>query len=242
MVPGHLSFDLNHTGRVTSTLDGRITQLNHDVGEEVHNGEIMALVDAPDLLHPLELKAPMAGRVVERHGAVGELIDRTTPIYTISNVSTLWCIANLNEPDMTFVRVGQPATLTVLPYPSNKFYGKVIRIGDSVNEATRTVEVRIEVHNNGDLLKAGMYANAALKTTTAAEGLFVPDASVQTVGSHPDVFIEESPGTYRATEVRLGREIGDMHEVLDGLPAGSRVVTTGSFILKSELLKGEIEE
>jgi cobalt-zinc-cadmium efflux system membrane fusion protein len=138
--------------------------------------------------------------------------------------------------------VGQPATLTVLPYPSNKFYGKVIRIGDSVNEATRTVEVRIEVHNNGDLLKAGMYANAALKTTTAAEGLFVPDASVQTVGSHPDVFIEESPGTYRATEVRLGREIGDMHEVLDGLPAGSRVVTTGSFILKSELLKGEIEE
>jgi len=92
------------------------------------------------------------------------------------------------------------------------------------------------------MLKAGMFANAALRTTSAAEGLFVPDASVQSVGGRSTVFVEEGPGIYRATEVRLGHEIGTMHEVLDGLTAGARVVTTGSFILKSELLKGEIED
>jgi len=242
VVPGHISFDVNHTGKVTSTLEGRITQMNYDVGQQVGKGDVMVLVDAPDLLHPLELKAPMSGRVVERHGAVGDMIDKTTALYTISNVATLWCIANVNETDMSLVRVGQPATVTVLSYPDDKFYGKVIRVGDSVNEQTRTLEVRIEVQNQGGMLKAGLFANAALRTTSAAEGLFVPDTSVQNVGGRSTVFVEEAPGTYRATEVRLGHEIGTMHEVLDGLAAGARVVTTGSFILKSELLKGEIEE
>ncbi|HKW15720.1 MAG TPA: efflux RND transporter periplasmic adaptor subunit [Candidatus Krumholzibacteria bacterium] len=241
VVPGHLSFDVNRTGQVTSTLDGRITQMNYDVGRQVGKGDVMVLVDAPDLLHPLELKAPMAGRVVERHGAVGELIDKATPLYTISDVATLWCIGNVNESDMSLIKLGQPATVTVLPYPGDKFYGRVIRVGDSVNEQTHTLEVRIEVQNQGDMLKAGMFANAALRTTSSAEGLFVPDASVQNVGGRSTVFVEEAPGTYRATEVRLGREIGTMHEVLDGLTAGVHVVTTGSFILKSELLKGEIE-
>jgi multidrug efflux pump subunit AcrA (membrane-fusion protein) len=242
IVPGHIGFDLNHTGRVTSTLDGRITQMNHDVGQRVQKGDVMALVDAPDLLHALELKAPMSGRVVERHGTVGDLIDRTTALYTISDVTTLWCIANLNESDMPSVQAGQPATITVLPYPSDRFYGKVVRIGDSVNEDTRTLEVRIEVQNPADLLKAGMFANAALKTKSAAEGLFIPDGAVQSVGGRATVFVEEAPGTYRAAEVRLGREVGSMHEVLDGISSGAHIVTTGSFILKSELLKGEIED
>jgi len=241
VVPGHISFDLNHTGKVTSTLDGRITQMNHDIGQAVQKGDVMALVDAPDLLHPLELKATMTGRVVERHGTVGDLLDKTQSLYTISDVGTLWCVANLNEADVSSVRIGQPATITVLPYPGDSFAGKVIRVGDSVSEQTRTVEVRIEVQNTGGLLKAGMFASAALQTTSAADGLFVPDTALQTVGGRSMVFIEEAPGTYRATELRLGREIGSMHEVLDGVPAGAKVVTTGSFILKSELLKGEIE-
>jgi multidrug efflux pump subunit AcrA (membrane-fusion protein) len=242
VVPGHISFDLNRTGKVTSTLEGRLTQLNYDTGQAVEKGAVMALVDAPDLLHPLELKAPMSGRVVERHGTVGDMLDKTQGLYTISDIGTLWCLANVNESDVSAVRVGQPATVTVLPYPDDKFNGKVIRVGDSVNEQTRTLEVRIEVQNQGGVLKSGMFASAALQTTTAAEGLFVPDTAVQTVGERAMVFVEESPGTYRASEVRLGREIGTMHEVLDGISAGARVVTAGSFILKSELLKGEIEE
>ena len=242
VAPGRISFDMNHTGRVTSTLDGRIVQMNYDIGQMVKKGDVTALIDAPELLHPLELKAPMAGRVVERNGTVGDLLDRTQSLYTIAETTTLWCIAAVNESDIGAVRVGQPASITVLSYPDESFAGKVVRVSDAVNEQTRTVEVRIVVENPRDILKAGMFANAALRTAAVTKGLFVPDGALQTIGERPVVFVEEKPGTYHATIVRLGREIGTQHEVLDGLAAGARVVTSGSFILKSELLKSELEE
>ena len=80
--PGRVSFNLNHTAKVTATLEGRIVKMNFDVGVPVHAGEVMALLDSPDLLNkPLELKAPIAGQVSERHGAVGEIVDKGTVLY-----------------------------------------------------------------------------------------------------------------------------------------------------------------
>ena len=86
-MPGRVSFDLNHTAKVTSTLEGRIVKMNYDVGAPVQQGDVMALVDSPELLKPLELKAPSAGTVIERHGTVGEMVDRTKELYTISDLA-----------------------------------------------------------------------------------------------------------------------------------------------------------
>src|SRR2546422_9717164 len=74
-VPGRISFDLNHTAKITSTLEGRIQKMNYDVGASVKQGDVVAVIDNSESFKPLELKAPVEGRIVERQGTVGELLD-----------------------------------------------------------------------------------------------------------------------------------------------------------------------
>ena len=84
--PGRVSFNLNRTAKVTATFEGRIVKLNHDLGEEIHEGDVMALLDSPEMLgKPLELKAPVSGQVTDRQGMVGELLDKGKELYTISD-------------------------------------------------------------------------------------------------------------------------------------------------------------
>ena len=239
---GRISFNLNQTAKVTSTFAGRISKMNVDIGALVQKQDIMALVDSPELLNkPLELKAPIDGQVIERHGTVGEAVDETKELYTISDLKSVWGIAEVKEKDIAAVRVGQQATLRVLAYPKGAFTGKVVLIGHEVEEKTRTLEARIEVDNASGKLKPGMFADVEIVTSVLENILVIPDNALQTLGDQQIVFIANSPEFARRI-VRVGRESGGQVEILEGVTEGERVVTRGSFILKSELLKAELGE
>ncbi len=107
--------NLNRTAKVASTLEGRLTKLNFDINDRVKVGDVLALVQTPELLgKPLEIKAPIDGVIIERTRAIGELVGKDTPIYTISDPSDLWVIAEIKERDLGIVKVGQDATFKVL--------------------------------------------------------------------------------------------------------------------------------
>jgi len=145
---GRVSENMNKTAKVTSTLEGRITKLNFDINDPVEEGDILALIQTPELVgKALEVKAPAAGVIVERRNAVGELVEKTNAIYTISDPKDLWVLAEIKEVDIGAVKVGQDATFTVLPYPGEAFHGQVVRIANQVEADSRTVEARIEVNN-----------------------------------------------------------------------------------------------
>ena len=241
-VPGQISYDLNRTAKVSSPFAGRILKMNYDVGAAVKQGEVMALIDSPELLKPLELKAPMDGTVTERQGAVGGMLDAAKEFYTISDLSRVWCIASIGEEESAAVHVGQPATLRVLAYRTETFAGTVVLVGQAIDETTRTLEARIEVDNNAGKLKPGMFATVSLSTDRMENQMLIPDSTVQTVSGQTCVFVEEQPGKYRLTAVRLGRQIDGQDVVIEGLQPGTRVVVSGSFVLKSELLKASMEE
>jgi multidrug efflux pump subunit AcrA (membrane-fusion protein) len=241
--PGRISVNVNRTAKVTSTFEGRISSLTHDVGGVVQRGDVMGTIDSPELLNkPLELKAPIGGQVIERHGTVGEAVDKTTELYTISDLKILWCIAEIKERDVALVRTGQSATIRVTAYPLRSFKGKVLLSGQEVEERTRTLETRIEVDNSDGALKPGMFADVELVTTILEDVLVIPDESLQTLEDHQIVFVAEGPNRFRKRIVKVGREQAGRAEILEGLAEGDIVVTRGSFILKSELLKGELGE
>ena len=240
---GRIGFNQNQTAKVTSTFEGRIAKMNQDIGAQVQVGGVMALVDSPELLNkPLELKAPIAGQVIERHGTVGEAVDKAKELYTISDLKNVWGIAEIKEKDIAVVRVGQQAILRVLAYPQETFTGKVVLIGHEVEEKTRTVEARIEVDNTGDKLKPGMFADVEIVTRVLENVLAIPDDALQTLEDQQVVFVAGNANEFTKRVVKVGREQNARSEIVDGLKEGEQVVTKGSFILKSELLKGELGE
>ncbi|MEO6873789.1 MAG: efflux RND transporter periplasmic adaptor subunit [Opitutaceae bacterium] len=235
--------NLNKTAKVTSTLEGRLTQLNADLNAPVKAGDVLALVQTPELLgKPLELRAPIDGRIVERHRTVGELISKDTPVYTISDPTDLWVLAEIKERDIGVVRVGQEATFTVLAYPAESFQGKVVLIGNRVEAESRTLEIRIEVNNADGRLKPGMFADVEIATHVLEDVLVISGQAIQTMDDEQVVFVATSESRFEKRVVTPGLEQHGRVEIRAGVTAGERVVTVGSFILKSEMLKGELGE
>ena len=240
---GRVSANLNKTAKVTTTLEGRLVKLNFDLNDRVKAGEVTAVVDSPELLgKQLEIKAPIDGVIVERTATAGELVDKAKSIYTISDPTQLWAIAEVKERDIAAVKPGQDATFTVLAYPQEKFRGKVVLIGNQVEAGSRTLEVRIAVDNADGRLKAGMFADVEITTTVLENVLLIPDSALQTDGDNQIVFVALDGIKFEKRVVKLGLEQAGRVQILDGVKAGENIVTDGSFILKSEMLKGQLGE
>jgi len=240
---GRVSANLNKTAKVTSTLEGRVTQVNFDLNDRVKAGDVMALVESPELLgKPLELKASIDGVIIERTATAGELVEKTKAIYTISDPARLWAIAEVKERDIAAVKLGQDAAFTTLAFPAEKFHGKVVLIGNQVEAGSRTVEVRITVDNADGRLKPGMFADVEIVTTILDNVLIIPDSALETDGENQIVFAALDGNKFEKRIVRLGLEQSGRVQILDGVKVGEKVVTDGSFILKTEMLKGQLGE
>ncbi len=240
---GRVSANLNKTAKVTPTLEGRLTKLSFDLNDHVKAGEVVALVESPELLgKPLELKASIDGVIIERNATAGELVDKSKAIYTISDPAQLWAIAEVKERDIAAVKLGQDAAFTTLAYPDEKFHGKVVLIGNQVEAGSRTVEVRIAVDNADGRLKPGMFADVEIITTILDNVLLIPDSALETDGENQIVFVALDANKFEKRVVKLGLEQSGRVQILNGVKAGENIVTSGGFILKSEMLKGQLGE
>jgi len=240
--PGRVSANANKTARVSSTLEGRLVTLHVDLNDRVKRGDVLALVEAPELLgKQLELKAPINGVIVERKSTAGEQVDKTKEIFTISDPTQLWVIAEIKERDAGAMRVGQEATFSVLSYPGEQFHGKIVRVGNEIERESRTLEARIEVDNGEGRLKPGMFADVEITTDVLRDALIISDAALQTEEDNQIVFVALDTNKFQKRVVKLGLEHQGRVQILEGVKKGERVVTDGSFILKSEMLKGEME-
>lgn len=240
---GAVSANLNKTAKIVTTLEGRLVRMNFDLNDKVKAGDVLALVETPELLgRPLELKAPIDGAIIERKAVVGELAGKDTTIYTISDPLNLWVVAQLKERDIGAVTVGQNATFTVLAYPDQRFSGKVVRIGDQVQSDSRTLEARIETQNTEGKLKPGMFADVEITTAVLRDVIVISEKAVQSDQERQIVFVALTQTRFEKRIVKLGKEHAGLVQVIEGLKIGENVVTDGSFILKSEMLKGELQD
>ena len=184
----------------------------------------------------VDVPAPIAGIVTERTANAGLNVDQTTPLLTITDLSTVWVVVDLYEQDFSRVRVGSAASMTTRAYPGRVLEGKVSYIDPHVSPETRTARARIEVPNVRGDLRLGMYAEA-LFTEHAGDAIpMVPRGAVQHVGDRTVVYLvhAQEPGRFIEREVRLGAAAGDQIPVISGVTAGDVVVSEGSFSLRAE--------
>ena len=194
--------------------------------------------EAPaEITESIPVSTPMAGVVLERLVTPGTTVTPGSPLYVVSDLSSLWAVAELDESHLSRVKVGQSVEVRVNAWPTEMFPGTITFIGDTVNPKTRRITVRARVDNPQGRLKPEMYASFVLGEGTVRQTLAVPSEAVQTVDGRPVVFVGRAAQGFRAQPVTLGADFGGEVEVTAGLRAGDPVVTRGAFILKSELLK-----
>lgn len=191
----------------------------------------------------LPVRSPIAGVITEKHAIVGELADPSTNLYTVAALSSVWVLVDINEKDLAKVGKGQAATVTVGAFPALVFAGKITYIADLVDEATRTVKARLEVPNPERKLKPEMFATVELALPAeAAPTLAIPEEAIQEIEGKKVVFVTGAGTEFTPRPLALGRASGGLVEVVGGLAEGERYAAKGSFLLKSELMKGELGE
>lgn len=196
---------------------------------------IAGLQNSREAPRTLVFRAPADGVVIEKMAVAGQMMKPGEPIYRLADLSHVWVLAQIYEQDLPFVRAGQDATVRVAYGPERTIDGRVELLLPQVEDQTRTATARIVLPNPDGSLRPGMFVDVRFAAQIADDAVLVPDLAVLRSGEHNTVFIANPDGSFAPREVRLGvRSQGNLYQVLSGLAAGERVVTSGQFLLDSE--------
>ena len=190
----------------------------------------------------IPVAAPAAGIVFQRKITLGTVVVPGNEIFTITDPSSLWMIAAVNEADLSRVHIGQVVRILVKAYPDRSFPGRVLRRGEAMDPVTRTLQVRVLVPNKDGLLKPEMYATAEIEQPNSRQAVFVPEGAAQELNGQQIVFVRSSATQFVPRPIQVARTVNGEMEIANGLRAGEQVVVKGSFVLKSQLLKSSLQE
>ena len=191
-------------------------------------------------LNRFELRAPYDGLVVERNLSIGEAVKEDTPIFTISDLSTVWAEVHIPAKDLPYVRMGDKVTLRATAFDAQTT-GTVAFIGALVGELTRMAKARIVLANPQGAWRPGLFVSVEVKAAEVRVPIAIETDALQTLGTQQVVFVRTETG-FKAHPVKIGLNDGKHVEVVEGLAAGARYAAKGSYILKSELSKLTTED
>ncbi|MBE0551932.1 MAG: efflux RND transporter periplasmic adaptor subunit, partial [Ignavibacterium sp.] len=177
--------------------------------------------------------SPVSGTVIEKKVQEGMYVNEGTAIYEIAELSTLWNIAEVNETDLSIVKLGSKVKLKLKAYPGEEFTGRVTFIYPVINPQTRTVKIRSEFSSQNNKLKPQMYGETIF-STDAGIGLLVPGDAIIFSGNRNVVWVKTADGVYEARKVEVGQKYGDKYQIITGLSEGDEVAASGGFLIDSE--------
>jgi len=203
---------------------------NWDLG----TAQLAALQKSGEVRRTLSFASPVSGIVTEKKAQQGMRFMAGEALYQITDLSSVWVIAEVFEQDLALVKPGAAATVSLDAYPGRRFTGRIGYIYPTLKAENRTVPVRVELANPGGLLKPAMFAQVELAVGSAAPVLAVPESAVLDTGLRKLVLVQLKEGRFEPREVDLGAHAQDYVEVRKGLRAGEQVVTSANFLIDAE--------
>jgi RND family efflux transporter MFP subunit len=189
----------------------------------------------------LEVVAPIEGTVLEVSAVEGVLVERETPLAAVGDLSRVWALVEVPVPTVGAIDSAGTVEVRSPAFAGVVFPGRIDVVAPVVAAATGRLQVRIVLDNPGGELRPGLFVSTELPLSLPlTEGTAVPGEAIQRFSGVAAVFVETTTGTFELRPVETGREAGGQVEVTQGLLDGERVVSRGSFILKSELLESSI--
>jgi Cu(I)/Ag(I) efflux system membrane fusion protein len=200
---------------------------------DITDEEIKNLEETGKAKKTITLYAPFSGFVLEKSAYKGMNVMPGVALYRLADLSVLWLYADIYEYELPFIRLGQQASIQLSYTPGQTFTGRAIYIYPSLNPETRTAKVRFEIPNAHERLKPEMYANVEIKVPLGQK-LAVPEGAIIDTGVRQMAILDKGNGYFEPRKVKVGSKVEGYYEVIEGLKAGERVVTSANFLIDSE--------
>jgi cobalt-zinc-cadmium efflux system membrane fusion protein len=206
--------------------------------------EIVGLPKEPEaFLRRQEVRAPIAGRVVERKVELGMAVGRDnleTELFVVADLDVAWVELAVSPSDLARIKDGQ--TVSITPSGgSEEAAGKIVFISPMLDKETRSARVVAEIDNRRGLWRPGSFVTASIAFEEQAFALVVPVNAIQTVAAGPVAFVR-SPEGFQKRQVILGQSDDRGVEIRSGLHPGEMIAVKNTFVLKAELMKALAED
>jgi RND family efflux transporter MFP subunit len=196
--------------------------------------QLAALVKSGEAARTVTFRSPVSGIVTEKKALQGMRFMPGDALYQVTDLSSVWVVADVPEQDIGLVRPGARVTVKVTAYPDKVFGGTITYVYPTLKAETRSVPVRVELPNPGQLLKTSMFAQVEIPAAGKAEVLAVPDSAVIDSGMRRLVLVQVQEGRFEPREVKTGARSDNYVEVREGLGAGEQVVVAANFLIDAE--------
>lgn len=203
---------------------------NWDISEE----QIRALAKSGEAKRTLVFRSPVSGIVTEKKALQGMRFMPGEALYQVTDLSAVWVVADVFEQDIGLVKTGAKATVRINAYPGRTFSGRITYVYPTLKPETRTVPVRVELANPGQLLKPAMFADVELPVAGQGKVVTVPASAVIDSGVRRIVLVQLKEGRYEPRVVELGARNDDYVAVLSGVKSGEQVVVSANFLIDAE--------
>jgi cobalt-zinc-cadmium efflux system membrane fusion protein len=214
---------------------GIVQSVHKGLGDAVTAGEALAVIESNQSLHPYSLRARIPGTVIAKDVSPGEFVDQDRELFVVADLTTVWVDLAVHRPDFGRLRVGQTVRVDAGDgmAPAEARLSYLSPVG---SPTTQTLLARAVLPNPDRTWRPGLFVTAEVETAAEQAAVAVAASAIQRMDEREVLFLAED-GTFEAQPIRTGRRDGEHVEVLEGLVAGQRYVTEGSFLLKAELGK-----
>jgi len=205
---------------------------------DISEAQIRELEQTGKARRTLTIYSPANGYVVQKMVIQGMRVMPGEKLFDVADLSTVWVIADVYEYELSSIRVGEPASISLSYLPGKEFKSKIDYVYPLLSGETRTARVRFAIPNPEGRLKPQMYASVEIKISLGSK-LAIPDDAVIDTGTRQIVYVDQGEGYFEPREVMLGLRAEGYREVLMGLKAGEMVAASATFLIDSESqLKG----
>ncbi len=189
----------------------------------------------------IPIVAPASGYVLQKNATPGTTVAPATDIFVLGNPKHLWMLASVGQEHLGQLKVGQSAWVTLSGIPGQRFAGRISNLGQEFDPTTRRLQVRIDLQQPSEILRPEMLATAEIAVGETHPLILIAPEAVQQVNGQDVVFVRKAADRFTVRPVRVGGSVNGKVVVVEGVRAGEEIVTQGSFLLKSQLLKASMQ-
>jgi multidrug efflux pump subunit AcrA (membrane-fusion protein) len=228
----------NRQAAVSLRGNGQIKEIDVNLGDLVKKGQRLALVQ-PRFVgnEDIIVTSPIGGIVDTINSGIGQPVEPNAPIFHVSDRSQMIAVGKVYEEDLTKVKIGQEARVSLLAYPNQVFVGKVVLMDPNLDVLSRTVKIWVRLDNPKGLLKPGMFANIGVVLRKSDADLTIPNSAIIEANDEKFVFVCDGK-TFNRVEVKIGISDDEYSAITDGLIPGDEVVTQGNHEIYTRWLTG----
>ncbi len=219
---------------------GIVRSIDKRLGDKVAKGDLVATIESNQSLTTYQVRAPLAGTVIEKDVALGQNIGDQATMFVVANLADVWVDFSVYRQDFSRVHVGQPVTVA-LGGGLGSVQSTISYISPLGANDTQTMLARAVVSNQGGMLRPGLFVTGEVALDEVPAGLAVETKALQTIDGNPAVFVREGD-RFELRKVATGRSDSERTEILSGLKPGESYATENSFVIKAELGKSSVEE